>query len=1052
MNGNYNDVSSLPPSIRLTPSAEEERTQKPRSRAGTISGQSLGSNANNFGIMGTSLGSNMSSVNSNIGSIKMTPENASPLIASSHSDSLVLPQKDAFSLGLSSPPISHGIDIPNGSGTTRRMRSASLFSTNSIWNDDNVSLHSPSHNPSNFLDGSSVHMLDLNNPSSTPMNHNGVNNNDLFSPLLTTSSNGLNSTPNSNPSINNPQMMSSTQRNRSYTTAGVPYLNLSSLPIQKNKYNIDLLNGNRSNSVTYGSAKKTNEMNILLDNLLLHSDGPGPLNQTRHRSQTFSGPTPLSQDPIANQMHANQNTNISSDSSQKNLTHSSQALGGSQPLLQDGVDFSQLILTTNFENPNMSPTRFLLFDNIPDFLDASKLWSILMNAIGNNRSLGVINSIRISSTSAKLALVECNTLDLAMNLKAGFNHLELLPGVVLFVAFAKLVDNSNSSSGHTKSPETSNLSKNNSIASHDDNSRSSSFNLSSIQNSLLSSIHTLSNSMKDIDIRKIISIINKSISYPKENYQDNFGPLPDPIPSRQFDAPKLRELRKVLENSEQVSNKNGDAYTTSDPNNKVLTQIELEELCLAMLDELPELCYDYLGNTIVQKVFLLVKSPLIKLMMVKEIAPYLTQLGIHKNGTWAIQKIINLCDQDYQQMYLISASLKPFSVKLFNDQFGNYVLQGCLKFGSPFNDFIFETLLDNFLEISFGRFGARCIRTILETANENKYITNEQVILVTGLIVEFANELVVNANGSLLITWFLDTFNGCGATEDTRYMLLTRKFLPILDVLCVHKLANLTILKILNNRSDPRSKQLIMDAIFGPFDESEDESQTQPPKLLEDILREKQENSAGALFIYKILSNPLILVYGDETNPIKNSRYQHFLIQRIKRVLLSLNITNLQPYKKLIDEVGLSNSRLGRSLSVGNRKGKRGNRNAHMKMQGSQTTIPPMVSPGGHAVVNASASVNQSHYNMGHSQFQQQPAFSYMVPPQNMVPMMQQGPPPPPPIQQQGYSNQYDSYGQPQDMAVIQQLEQLSLSSAALGYNSNPGTPGVNSSQKASFF
>ena len=76
------------------------------------------------------------------------------------------------------------------------------------------------------------------------------------------------------------------------------------------------------------------------------------------------------------------------------------------------------------------------------------------------------------------------------------------------------------------------------------------------------------------------------------------------------------------------------------------------------------------------------------------------------------------------------------------------MIQGCIKFGSPFNDFVFEAMLDNFLEISVGRFGARCIRTILESCHDSSStspVTNEQVLLVAGLIIEFANELAVNS-------------------------------------------------------------------------------------------------------------------------------------------------------------------------------------------------------------------------------------------------------------------------------------------------------------------
>ncbi len=73
-------------------------------------------------------------------------------------------------------------------------------------------------------------------------------------------------------------------------------------------------------------------------------------------------------------------------------------------------------------------------------------------------------------------------------------------------------------------------------------SKPSPTDLLSIQENLIAAINRLSSYSKVVDLNKIVSIINKSISYPNENYQDNFGPLPDPIPLRQFDSPKLREL------------------------------------------------------------------------------------------------------------------------------------------------------------------------------------------------------------------------------------------------------------------------------------------------------------------------------------------------------------------------------------------------------------------------------------------------------------------------------------------------------------------------------
>ena len=932
------------------------------------------------------------------------------------SDSMKSPLVSTYnSLGLPSME-TNPVDIPL---SNNRMRSGSLFSTNSIWNDGSSS-------PNSFLgnDDSLQSILDQNlklhlNPS----------------------------------------------RNRSYTT---------------------------TNQFDYKPIK--NDINSLLDNLMVVNEQNNSPNG-RIRSQTFSG---------------------SSIPEQSQYVPSQQYV----PFLQDDFDLSQLSIMTNFENPNLGPQKSILIDNIPLFVDSVKLYSIINNTLNNQRNFGAIKSVRLANaTNSKLALIECINLDVAMALKASLNHCELAPGITLYVAFAKLVDDnlnesitppkqqSQPQSQSQTSSQPPSLAQSQSSHGHSTKSepvKPVPTDLVSIEAPLLDSIAKLTNT--PIDIKKIVSTINKSIAYSNENYQDNFGPLPDPIPLRQFDSPKLRELRKILENTESMQE--GAGGEPADSEIETFSQLQLEELCLAMLDELPELCYDYLGNTIVQKLFTLVESRLIKLMMVKEIAPFLTQLSIHKNGTWAIQKIINVCDDDYQQKYLIGASLKPYGVKLFNDQFGNYVIQGCIKFGSPFNDFIFEVILDNFLEISFGRFGARCIRTILETANDgtnsdsnsnhqvkpSSFITPEQVMLVAGLIVEFSNELVVNSNGSLLVTWFLDTFNSY-ETNDRRFDLVTRKFLGNLETLCTHKLANLTILKILNNRYDSNSKQAIMDSIFGNFHEYEmifDEDQEvspTPTRLLEAILSENPDNSgAGPLFIYKILSNPLLLTLNENDMSKRNRKYHEFVVNQIKRVLLEVNISNMQPYKKLMDEVGLPTSRLNRSGSIGGRRSKKmaSNGGSHQPNNGIKPHNQPVFANGnmynGSQAFSGNTGFNgTSNYaapppfpmTMNYGQSQQMmmnpapggPQLGYQLQfPVGMNYQPQQvNQPIPQPTQQRGVPGQsgqvyppqmyqyYPQQQQQQDQDVMQQLEQLSLSSAALGYNSNPGTPSVSSSQRNQF-
>ena len=67
--------------------------------------------------------------------------------------------------------------------------------------------------------------------------------------------------------------------------------------------------------------------------------------------------------------------------------------------------------------------------------------------------------------------------------------------------------------------------------------------------------------------------------------------------------------------------------------------------------------------------------------MLERIAPHLAMIGIHKNGTWAAQKIIE-CVQSPEEASLIGQYLRPYVPPLLLDQFGNYVVQSVALFTS----------------------------------------------------------------------------------------------------------------------------------------------------------------------------------------------------------------------------------------------------------------------------------------------------------------------------------------------------------------------------------
>jgi protein JSN1 len=358
------------------------------------------------------------------------------------------------------------------------------------------------------------------------------------------------------------------------------------------------------------------------------------------------------------------------------------------------------------------------------------------------------------------------------------------------------------------------------------------------------------------DLHNITNTIQISIAF--EAYEDEIPAVSEPSQTRMFDAPRLRDIRKRIDNG-------------------ACSIQEIEETAGGMLPEIAELSSDYLGNTVVQKLFEFC-SETTKEQMLSHIAPHLAEIGVHKNGTWAAQKIIDVAKTP-GQMNMIVDALRPYVVPLFLDQYGNYVLQCCLRFGTPFNDFIFETMLSRMWEISQGRFGARAMRACLESHHASK----DQQRTLAAAIALHSVQLATNANGALLLTWFLDT-----CTFPRRRTVLAPRLVPHLVHLCTHKVAYLTVLKVINQRNEPEARDIVLKALFfSPGDE-----------VLEKIL---SDQTSGATLIFKVLTTPFF----DES-------MRSEVVKNVSKVLTKLKASPSQGYKRLMDEVGLSSRGSGR--------------------------------------------------------------------------------------------------------------------------------------------
>jgi protein JSN1 len=504
------------------------------------------------------------------------------------------------------------------------------------------------------------------------------------------------------------------------------------------------------------------------------------------------------------------------------------------------------------------PTRALWLGNIPSSTTISSLEAIF-------RNFGNIESTRVL-THKNCGFVNFEMLDSAVRARSSLNGKEIFPGAgPVRIGYAKVPSASatpaNSGLFPSRTPDPQVKDVQGSPKRPDNTTTSGTPPGAGAQDAVLTTLELVDIKADIIEIVKELGATeddqvriatNISQAIQSDHYETEIPPIPEPSHSRLHDAPKLRDIRKRIDNN-------------------TCTTPEIEEVAMNMLPEIAELSSDYLGNTVVQKLFEYCSEQVQEAMLI-EIAPHLAEIGVHKNGTWAAQKIIDVARTDALKTMIVNA-LQPYGMALFLDQFGNYVMQGCLRYGSPMNNFIFDVMLSRLWELAQGRFGARAMRACLES----HYATKDQQRMIAAAIALHSVQLATNANGALLLTWFLDT-----CTFPRRRSVLAPRLVPHLVQLCTHKVAYLTVLKIINQRNEPEARDVILKALFfSPNDQ-----------VLEDIL---SDQSCGATLIFKVLTTP----YFDE--PLRAD-----VIQNVRNVLLRIKAQPQQGYKRLMDEVGLS--------------------------------------------------------------------------------------------------------------------------------------------------
>ncbi|KAI8085181.1 armadillo-type protein [Halteromyces radiatus] len=446
----------------------------------------------------------------------------------------------------------------------------------------------------------------------------------------------------------------------------------------------------------------------------------------------------------------------------------------------------------------LQPTRALWLGNIPANVTPSNLHQLFS-------PYGSIESVRVL-TQKKCGFINFETVESATAAKEALTNDEIGGSVFTNAGtkagFAKVLPMKTTSTELTGT--TSNLSINDPFLSKRNTTNrttapsitaipkiSSSATATSLTISSSSSSSSIDNGQRSEDLWSIMKIYGADDSaytmvtdLGSSNYFESIPPVPELGADRKFDAGRLREIRKRL-----------DGLTCGDQ--------EIDNIAMDCMDEMAGLCSDYIGNTVVQRFFEKCSEDT-KTMILKQIGPHLAAGGIHKNGTWAVQKIIDNVKTS-EQIEIVVKNMRPYVPSLLLDQFGNYAVQCCLRMGSSNNQFIFDAIVEKQHYIAQGRFGVRAIRGILS----NELVTDNQRIFVAAALTLNASSLATNANGTLILSWLMDS-----TKLNIPLQPMATRLTVHLARLCTHKIGSQTIMKLVNHDRSTDAQEVVVNRLL----------------------------------------------------------------------------------------------------------------------------------------------------------------------------------------------------------------------------------------------
>ncbi|CAG8451632.1 421_t:CDS:2 [Paraglomus brasilianum] len=213
-----------------------------------------------------------------------------------------------------------------------------------------------------------------------------------------------------------------------------------------------------------------------------------------------------------------------------------------------------------------------------------------------------------------------------------------------------------------------------------------------------------------------------------------------------------------------------------------------------------ELMTDPFGNYLCQKL-LECCSDEQRTIIVKTVASELVNISLNMHGTRAVQKMIEFLNTP-QQIEMVIVALNLNVVTLIKDLNGNHVIQKCLnRLGSEDNQFIYNAVSKNCIEVSTHRHGCCVLQRCIDHASES-----QKIQLVTEITYN-ALKLVQDPFGNYVVQYVLDL-------KDNRFTdALIRRFVGNVCLLSVQKFSSNVMEKCIRV-AQPDTRRLLVEEML----------------------------------------------------------------------------------------------------------------------------------------------------------------------------------------------------------------------------------------------